>query len=155
VLSSRGSNCPKGSYVSVRTTDLQEMQNHLQASVDQGLAKLQADQGRDGIPSLPKGVAGVVKASYTDDLQPDANAQSELSLAVGEANRSERAIINEGGQFQAEVGAPATVTLGMTVAQVEAALGQPKSAVDLGAKKILVFKDLKVTFLNGRVSDVQ
>jgi len=28
---------------------------------------------------------GTVKASYTDDIKPDANAQSELSSAVKEA----------------------------------------------------------------------
>ena len=155
VLASRGSSCRRGSSLSVRTVDLQEMQNSLLASIDQGLAKLQSDQGRDGIPALPAQAMGTVKASYTDDIQPDANAQGELSQAVGEANRSEQAIINDGGQYPAEAASGPTVSLGMTIAQVEGALGKPKSTVDLGAKKIHVYKDLKVTFLNGRVSDVQ
>lgn len=155
VLASRSSSCPKGSYLSVKTVDLQEMQNSLQASIDQGLAKLQSDQGRDGIPALPAQAMGTVKASYTDDIQPDTSAQNELSQAVGEANRSEQAIINEGAQMPAEPGSGPTVSLGMSIAQVESALGRPKSTVDLGNKKIHVYQDLKVTFLNGRVSDVQ
>ena len=36
-----------------------------------------------------------------------------------------------------------------------AILGQPKSVVDLGAKKIYVYKDMKVVFNSGKVTDVQ
>jgi len=153
VLSSRGSSCQKGSFISVRTTDLQEMQNQLQASMENGMAKLQADQGKDGIPALPPGAQGTVKASYTDDIQPDLNAQSDLALAVKEANGSEQAIIDERGQEPA--GSGGTISLGMTISEVENALGKPRNTVDLGAKKIYVYKDLKITFLRGKVSDVQ
>jgi len=48
-----------------------------------------------------------------------------------------------------------SVELGQTIDQVTAALGQPKSVVNLGAKKIYVFKEMKVTFKDGKVSDVQ
>jgi len=150
VLSTRGASCPRGSYVSVRTTDLQEMQNTLQASMERGLAKLQTEQGRDGIPALPASAIGTENASYAQDLQPDADAQAELSRAVSEANSSERNLINAGGDATGT-----TISLGMTPAQVEGALGRPKNTVDLGAKKIYVYPDLKITFLNGRVSDVQ
>ncbi|MGC1372611.1 MAG: hypothetical protein WA824_10785, partial [Candidatus Sulfotelmatobacter sp.] len=50
---------------------------------------------------------------------------------------------------------PASVDKGMTPDQVQAALGTPDNIVNLGAKQIYVYKDLKVTFLNGKVSDVQ
>ena len=50
---------------------------------------------------------------------------------------------------------PVSIQLGQTIEQVVAALGQPEKIVDLGAKKIYVYKDLKVTFLNGKVTDVQ
>jgi hypothetical protein len=43
----------------------------------------------------------------------------------------------------------------MSVSEVESALGRPTSTVDLGSKQIFVYRDLKITFLNGRVSDVQ
>jgi hypothetical protein len=155
VLASRSSSCQKGNYISVKTMDLQEMQNHMQSSIEQGMAKLQADQGKDGIPVIPAQSLGTVKASYTDDIQPDANAQSEMALAVKEANGSERDIINQGGQMPATPGSGATVSLGMTIPEVERALGRPINTVDLGAKRIHIYKDLKVTFLDGRVSDVQ
>jgi hypothetical protein len=155
VLSSRGSSCPRGTFISVRTTDLQEMQNHMQATIDKGMAKLQADQGKDGIPALPPQALGTVNTPYASDIRPDANAQSELAGAVKEANRSELDIIREGVQAPAGSGSGATISLGMSVAEVESALGRPASTVDLGSKQIFVYKDLKITFLNGRVSDVQ
>jgi hypothetical protein len=48
-----------------------------------------------------------------------------------------------------------TVSLGQTTDDVTAALGNPKNIVDLGAKKIYVYKDMKVIFVNGKVTDIQ
>jgi hypothetical protein len=50
---------------------------------------------------------------------------------------------------------PASIQLGQTIDQVVAALGQPEKTVNLGSKQIYVYKDLKVTFVGGKVSDVQ
>ncbi|HYM78719.1 MAG TPA: hypothetical protein VE377_22300 [Candidatus Dormibacteraeota bacterium] len=55
-------------------------------------------------------------------------------------------------QTQAE---PQTIQLGMTTDQVQAALGKPEKIFNVGAKQIFVYKDVKVTFQNGRVADVQ
>jgi hypothetical protein len=51
--------------------------------------------------------------------------------------------------------APVKITIGQPIKEVLAVLGKPEKLIDLGDKKILTFKDLKVTFLNGKVSDVQ
>jgi hypothetical protein len=51
--------------------------------------------------------------------------------------------------------APQTIQLGQTIDQVQAVLGQPEKIVDLGQKQIYVYKDLKITFVNGKVADVQ
>jgi hypothetical protein len=59
-----------------------------------------------------------------------------------------------GGQDQQQQ-EPQNIQLGMTTDQVTQALGAPQKTVNLGAKQIYVYKDLKVTFLNGKVSDVQ
>lgn len=48
-----------------------------------------------------------------------------------------------------------TIQLGQTPDQVKAAIGPPEKVVDLGAKQIYVYKDLKITFVNGKVADVQ
>jgi hypothetical protein len=50
---------------------------------------------------------------------------------------------------------PPAIEIGQTVEQVKAVLGQPTNVVKLGAKQIYLYKDLKVTFTDGKVSDVQ
>ena len=50
---------------------------------------------------------------------------------------------------------PQTIRMGQTIDQVVSAIGKPEKIVDLGAKQIYVYKDLKVTFASGKVSDVQ
>jgi hypothetical protein len=50
---------------------------------------------------------------------------------------------------------PVTVSLGQTVDQVVAALGQPTKKAKVGTKEIYYYKDLKVTFINGKVKDVE
>jgi len=58
-------------------------------------------------------------------------------------------------QTPAEPPAPAQIHSGQSIDDVVAALGQPEKIVDLGTKKLYVYKDLKITFTNGKVSDVQ
>ena len=50
---------------------------------------------------------------------------------------------------------PVTIALGQTMQQVEALLGSPRNIVDLGEKKMYLYKDMKITFIGGKVSDVQ
>lgn len=58
---------------------------------------------------------------------------------------------------EAEVKAASTksVELGQTPAQVEAILGRPDKIVNLGPKKIYVYKDMKIVFVDEKVADVQ
>jgi hypothetical protein len=53
--------------------------------------------------------------------------------------------------------APANITLGQTTDQVRAILGNPSSDVKLGTKEIYSYSDkkLKVTFVDGKVSDIE
>ena len=50
---------------------------------------------------------------------------------------------------------PTEVSEGQTIDQVTAALGQPLKKAKVGTKDIYYYKDLKVTFVNGKVKDVQ
>jgi hypothetical protein len=50
---------------------------------------------------------------------------------------------------------PATVEIGQTPDQVTGILGQPDKIINLGTKQIYVYKDLKVTFMKGKVTDAQ
>jgi hypothetical protein len=47
------------------------------------------------------------------------------------------------------------VKLGMSFAEVEAALGLPQTRVDLGEKVLYKYKDMTVEFHNGKVTDVK
>jgi hypothetical protein len=58
-------------------------------------------------------------------------------------------------QAPAQQAEPQSIQKGMTTDQVEAALGKPEQKVDLGTKQIYVYKNLKVTFKDGKVSDVE
>jgi len=69
---------------------------------------------------------------------------------------------NQGGgggggqaQQQAPPAEPQQIEKGQTPDQVKAAIGVPDKIVNLGPKQIYVYKDIKVTFINGKVSDVQ
>jgi len=50
---------------------------------------------------------------------------------------------------------PPTLSVGQTKDQVTAAFGQPVKAAKIGAKEIFYYKDMKVTFMNGKVSNVE
>ena len=53
-MASKGGNeCQKSSTVTVQLTDLQEMQNSMRETIDQGLQDLQAKQGKGGLPPAP------------------------------------------------------------------------------------------------------
>jgi hypothetical protein len=48
-----------------------------------------------------------------------------------------------------------TIELGQTMDQVTAGFGQPLRVAKLGVKTIFYYKDMKVTFTNGKVSNVE
>lgn len=58
-------------------------------------------------------------------------------------------------QQQQQPAATVNISVGQTLDQVKAALGEPLKTVNLGTKQILVYKDLKVTLLKGKVTDVE
>ena len=87
---------------------------------------------------------------------PPPPPQSEVVATLNqESKAADQAEQEAAADTGAPVGEPPTVALGQTPDQVVAALGQPKSIMDLGAKKIYVYKDAKVTFRDGKVADIQ
>jgi hypothetical protein len=152
VLSSRGRDCRRGSIVSVELQDLQEMQNQMRATIDRGMSDLQAKQGQGGLPTLPQGSAGTIDTPYAQEAaQPDANVAGELNAASQEADHAEQQAVDQGS----DAGAPPTLSLGLSIDEVRAIQGEPEKIVDLGSKRIYVYKDLKITFIDGKVSDIQ
>jgi len=105
--------------------------------------------------SLVKASAGEVEdvigqvLSISEEEQQQGGDQGEQQQG---GDQQQQGGGNQQPQPQAE---PQSIEKGMTTDQVEAAMGKPEKIVNLGPKKIYVYKDLKVTFLNGKVFDVQ
>jgi hypothetical protein len=51
--------------------------------------------------------------------------------------------------------APPTIALGQSMDTVTAGFGQPLRVAKLGTKTIFYYKDMKVTFTTGKVTDVE
>jgi hypothetical protein len=171
VLSSKGQDCQKGATVTIGVADLQDMQNHMRETLDLGLADLQKKQGQNGIPAAPAAAAAPpVQTAYAAIAPPpDPNVATELSAQTKEADTAEQEALKDSGpSANASAGpnpepvapapAPAAknpLTVGQTPEEVIAILGQPVNIVDMGTKKIYVFKDLKVTFTAGKATAFQ
>ncbi|MGD0773253.1 MAG: hypothetical protein ABSC05_10575 [Candidatus Solibacter sp.] len=153
VLASRRMDCRRGSLVSVQLQDLQEMHNQMVAAIDRGMGDLQAKQGQGGLPPLPQGSAGTIDTPFVQGSQPDANVASELTSVSQEADRAEQQAVGQAGDTPS--GPTPTLTLGLSVDQVKAIQGEPQKIVDLGSKQIYMYKDLKITFSDGKVVDIQ
>ncbi len=104
-------------------------------------ATLQFPFAKGAAPS-PDDVAGLVAEA--------------LKIDAGDAAQGQKAAGNAAPQPAAPAQAPApkTVTLGQSRDQVIAALGVPAKVMQLGPKEIDVYSDVKVTFLQNRVVDV-
>jgi len=91
VLSSKGGQeCPGSDTIAVSLDDLQEMQNHMRESIDQGLQELHTNQGKGGLPTPPAAVsAQETSAAYTSLAPPpDPNAASEIQQQDQQANQA-------------------------------------------------------------------
>jgi len=162
VLSSKGQpECQISLTVQVQLTDLQEMQNHMRETIDQGLQDLQSKQGTGGLPPAPSSAQGApATALYAASAPPpDANVGAEIQQQdqLGEqAERDVTAEASQGGSGPSGApSGPATVELGQTLEQVQGALGLPTRIANVGPKVIYYYDGMKVTFLDGRVSDVE
>jgi hypothetical protein len=163
VLSSKGRpECQISLTVQVQLTDLQEMQNHMRETIDQGLQDLESKQGTNGLPAAPPSAQGdPAPAAYAAAAPPpEANVAADVQGADQQAAAAEKDVTAEaaqdgGGAANAASAGPATVELGQTTEQVQGALGMPSKVANLGSKVIYYYDGMKVTFKDGRVSDVE
>jgi hypothetical protein len=166
VLSSKGGvECRNMSSVSVSFEDLQDMQNHMRETVDQGLQELQAKQGKDGLPPAPaSALTPPTTAAIAENAPPpDPAGAKDLAAQAQEADKAEQEVQADvaGGAAGGGAAAPAaptqtvTVSMGMSPDQVTGAVGQPTKILNLGPKVVYVYKDMKVTFKGGKVTDVE
>jgi hypothetical protein len=109
-------------------------------------------------------------ASSSDDFVNTVSEVITVQSAEGRGDQGNQG--NQGGQQAAAPEAPAsppdiappsppadtpppTIALGQTKDEVIAGFGQPMRIAKLGVKVIFYYKDMKVAFTNGKVSNVQ
>jgi hypothetical protein len=110
-------------------------------------------------------LVGEVLKVDSDDSAKSGDSGNQQQAAGGDANQQQAAAGGDANQQPAAAQAPAapaapaappaTVEIGQTPDQVTAILGQPEKIINLGTKQIYVYKDLKVTFVKGKVTDAQ
>jgi hypothetical protein len=115
--------------------------------------------------SLAKASAGDVEdtigqlLSVSDDSQQgDQNSQQPADQnAQQQGGQDQQQAADQGQQQQQpqQQAEPQTIEKGQSPDQVVAAIGKPDKIVNLGAKQLYIYKDMKITFVNGKVSDVQ
>ena len=165
VLSAKGgSECQRAATVTVAVADLQEMQNHMRETIDLGLKELQEKQGKGGLPAAPASATAPPKETAYAESAPAAepNGEADVNAQLQAADSAETDVAGStpiGGVASnaapAAPAAPVSIALGQSVDQVTAALGAPLTVIDLGGKKIYKYKDMKITFKAGKVSDVE
>lgn len=113
-----------------------------------GLAKMSAPQVEDAIAGL---------LAIDDSGDQGGNNQGGNNQGGNQGGGSDGGGGGQGGggQQQAAPAEPVQISIGMTPDQVKNANGNPDKIINLGAKQIYVYKDMKITFMNGKVSDVQ
>jgi hypothetical protein len=94
VSASKKSDCIPGSQILVSVDDLQEMHNHFEEQLNNGLKSLAEKQGSGGLPKAPD--TGTV-SSDVPPPQPDQNAAKDLSEAQSEADQTEQQVKEEAG----------------------------------------------------------
>ncbi len=169
VLASKGGQeCRQGSTVEISFRDLQDMQNHMRATLDLGLSDLESHQGQGSLPAEPPSAKAAPTAAAFMASAPrrDPDATAKINSQSQEADKAEGetlaqlAELNRAHESAAAPRAagptpPPTISRGQTVEEVTAALGAPAKVVDLGSKKVYVYDDIRVTFTGDKVTDVQ
>jgi hypothetical protein len=116
------------------------------------LAKAQAGEVEDTIGQL---LAMSDDKGSGDNQQGNNQGDQQQGGGQDQGQQANNGGGGGGGQDQQQQADPQTVEVGMTPDQVTNALGKPDKIVKLTTKQIYIYKDMKVTFVNGKVSDVQ
>jgi hypothetical protein len=92
VSSSKKKDCAPGKQVAVGVDDLQEMHNHFQEQLDNGMKELATKQGKDGLPKAPDTTA---VPSDVPPPPPDTTAEKTLDEQQSNADQVESQVAKE------------------------------------------------------------
>jgi len=92
VSSAKKADCAPGKQVAVAVDDLQEMHNHFQEQLDNGMKELSSKQGTGGLPKAPDTTP---IASDVPPPPPDASAEKTLQDQQAAADQTEAQVVKE------------------------------------------------------------
>ena len=92
VSASKSSDCAAGAQIAVSVDDLQEMRNHFEEQLDNGMKTLAEKQGTGNMPKAPD--TGTT-ASDIPAPQPDTTAEKQLTEQEAAANQTEAQVKEE------------------------------------------------------------
>jgi hypothetical protein len=92
IAASKKSDCAKGKQVSVAVDDLQEMHNHFEEQLDNGMKELSSKQGTGGLPKAPDTSTA---PSDVPPPAPDASAAKALDDQQANADQVEAQVVKE------------------------------------------------------------
>jgi hypothetical protein len=96
ILASHGQDCNAGSRVAVQIADLQEMQNHMRETIDQGLGELHSNQAQGEWPAMPTAATEApVPMAFAPIEPPDPRLASELQEKAREAVKAEHEALSK------------------------------------------------------------
>lgn len=111
---------------------------------------------------FPKGLLASGDASQVEDtvgevlsIDSAGNAAPAQEAQAAPAQEPQSAPAPAVSPAPAPAPDPVNIQQGQTIAEVEQALGKPVKIITLATKVIYVYRDLKITFRNGRVVNVQ
>lgn len=110
-----------------------------------------------------KGSLATASAGTVEDTIGQLLSISSDDQKADDGQQGDQQGTQQGGGDQQSAAAPAaapqaepqSIEKGMTPEQVETAMGKPQKKVTIGTKQLYIYQDMKVTFINGKVSDVQ
>jgi hypothetical protein len=180
VLASKQSDCAKGNVVSVEMKDLQDMYNHLLSNIDHGMTEMKEHPGKGGLPSPPaEAISGTKQAPYAAAAPPaDPGDAADLDKTAADGAKTEQEVVAEatasdgsdgsatssspiGGLAPSTAAAPAApkgpiaLSQGDTPEKVIAAKGQPLNQIKFPTKTVFIYSDVKITFKNGKLVDIE
>jgi hypothetical protein len=118
-------------------------------------------KGQDTQKKYSATVSFHFKKHYFDDAPPgDVEHVIEEVMSPASARRvqtasSPRPRAAAAAAPAAPAAPPPTISIGESSSQVLQAMGMPQQMIDLGSKKTYIYKNMKVVFVDDKVSDVQ
>jgi hypothetical protein len=97
-------------------------------------------------------VGEVLKVQQDDSAAADNKGDQQQAAAGGQDQGQQQQAAQQDAQ---PAQPPPTIQMGQTEDEVVGMIGQPEKKIVLGSKEIFVYKDIKVTFIGGKVADVQ